>query len=134
MTDSNGQPTTGGPGGQQIVFLVDDEPLILELSSAILRPLGFKIAAFRDPRSALEVFRTTEPPPVLIITDFAMPGMDGLQLLEHCRRIRPGQKVLMLSGTVEESFFEAAAEKPDAFLSKPFQPGQLLRLVRSLLK
>jgi CheY-like chemotaxis protein len=134
MNHAKASAAGGKTGKDGLIFLVDDEPLILELGSAILRPLGYKILTFRNPLSALEAFGRAEPRPNLVITDFAMPGIDGLRLLEKCRRLSPGQKVLMVSGTVEESYFTDAPVKPDRFLAKPFQPAQLVEVVRSLIQ
>ncbi len=132
MLGSTGNSSRGAAGGSGLVFLIDDEPLILELAEAILRPIGYRVASFRDGASALEAYGRTQPRPKLVITDFAMPGMDGLRLMEECRRISPDQKVLLLSGTVGEELFKDAPVKPDGFLGKPFQPQQLVRKVRSL--
>ncbi len=62
-----------------------------------------------------------------------MHTMTGLELVEACRRIRPKQKILMLSGTVGQEVFETAPVKPDRFLAKPYQAKQLVEMVESML-
>jgi CheY-like chemotaxis protein len=122
----------GNPGGAPI-YLVDDEPMLLELASVILAPLGYPIKTFRNPEAALKAFASAQPPPALVITDFAMHGMNGLELIEACRRICPEQKTLVLSGTVGADFFFDAPTKPNRYLAKPYQAKQLIEVVRSML-
>ena len=116
-----------------LVYVVDDEPMLLELATVILEPLGYQVKSFRDPQTALDSFRSARPPPALIITDYSMHNMTGMDLLEGCRRARPGQKILMVSGTVDERIYRDSAWKPDQFLAKPYQARQLVEAVKELL-
>jgi CheY-like chemotaxis protein len=116
-----------------LIYVVDDEPMLLELASAILEPLGYRIQTFRDPGEALQAFKAAKPPPVLVITDYAMQQMTGAELMEACRKFRPEQKVLLVSGTVGPEIFGAATDKPNRFLTKPYKPKQLIDLVEALL-
>jgi CheY-like chemotaxis protein len=131
------EPTANSLGSGQsngpLIYVVDDEPMLLELASVILAPLGYRIETFSDPEAALQAFKAAKPPPVLIITDYAMHEMTGAELMEACRKIRPGQKVLLVSGTVGPEIFSATASKPDCFLNKPYQSKQLIDLVEELL-
>ena len=104
--------------GRMLIYVVDDEPMLLELASVILETLGYAVETFRAPEASLEAYRDAEPPPALIITDYAMHTMNGLELAGACRRIRPQQKVLLLSGTVGAEVFHHAPVQPDRFLKK----------------
>ena len=126
---SSQNPATGKP----LVFAVDDEPMLLELATLILEPLGFQVKSFRDPTSAVRAFSLANPLPVLIITDFAMHEMNGLDLIRDCRRIHPEQKILMVSGTVDETVYYDSPHKPDAFLAKPYTTEELTEEVNKLL-
>jgi CheY-like chemotaxis protein len=121
-------------GAKPVIYVVDDEAMLLELAAVILEPLGYEIQTFRDPESALRNFTRARPRPVLLITDFAMHQMDGMELAEACRRVEPGQKILMISGTVGPEIFQEAAVRPDRFLEKPYQARQLIEMVKSMLK
>jgi len=101
------------------VFVVDDEPMLLELAEAILKPLGYQVRTFRDPELALKEFSIS--PPAVVITDYAMGRMSGMDLIRECRRLNPRQKMILLSGTVDEHVFADAPVKPDQFLTKPYQ-------------
>ena len=116
-----------------LVFVVDDEPLLIELATAFLEPAGYEVASFQDADSALQAFTTADPRPALILTDFAMHRMNGLDLIRECRQINPRQKIILVSGTVDASVYANERIKPDRFLAKPYQAKQLISLVESVL-
>lgn len=116
-----------------VVFVVDDEPMLLELNAVLLEPLGLRVRTFRDPDTAVRAFQLSDPRPALIVTDYAMHTMNGMDLISACRRLQPEQKIIMVSGTVDETIFRHAPEKPDLFLAKPYQGKQLTEMVRRLL-
>src|SRR5437879_10504411 len=89
-----------GKATKALIFVVDDEPMLLELASVILEPLGYKVKTFRDPQSAIQAYTSSKPQPSLIITDYAMHAMTGMDLIKACREIEPGQRVLLVSGQV----------------------------------
>ncbi|MCU0782717.1 MAG: response regulator [Verrucomicrobia bacterium] len=131
------QPSTNNKSpandSRPLVFAVDDEPMLLELVALVLEPLGFRVRTFRDPDTAMRAFGLTTPPPALIVTDYAMHTMNGMDLIQACRRIHPRQKVILVSGTVDETIYRNAECKPDRFLAKPYQAKQLADLVRAIL-
>lgn len=116
-----------------MIYVVDDEPMLLELATVILEPQGYRVRTFRDPSMALESFRTAQPKPDLLITDYAMHPLNGMQLIEKFRQLEPHQKILLVSGTVSENIFEDSPFRPDSFLSKPYLAQQLTAAVKALL-
>jgi DNA-binding NtrC family response regulator len=116
-----------------LIFAVDDEPMLLELVVLVLEPLGFRVRTFRNPDTAVRAFNLTTPPPVLIVTDYAMHTMNGMDLIQACRRIHPRQKIILVSGTVDETIYHNAEFQPDQFLAKPYQAKQLADLVHEVL-
>ena len=122
-----------GQGSGALIYVVDDEPMLLELAAVILEPLGYKVETYNVPEAALRAFKAADPQPALIITDFAMHTMTGLQLLAACRQIRPRQKVVMVSGTVGPEIIDASPVKPDRFLPKPYEFKQLVDTVEAML-
>jgi len=125
----NGTPSNNTP---VTIFVVDDEPMLLEMAVMILEPLHFRVRTFRDPQTALAEFSAANPRPALIVTDYAMHSMSGMDLIRECRRIHPKQKIILLSGTVDESIYTKAEVKPDRFLAKPYQVSDFVTLVQSL--
>jgi|SRR6185437_4717042 len=116
------------------IFVVDDEPILLELAEKVLSGLHAEIRTFNNPEIALQTYSSAEHPPDIVITDFAMHEMDGLALIRACRRLHPKQKIILVSGTVDESVFNGTGIKPDRFLAKPYQPAVLTQMVQELLK
>ena len=127
---SNSKQNTN-PGA--LIYVVDDEPMLLELATVVLEPHGYRIETFRDPSAALEAFRQSDPRPALVITDYAMHQMNGMDLIKECKKLQPSQKILLVSGTVGEEVYRGSAAKPDRFLAKPYQAVELTDIVRSLL-
>ena len=119
------------PAAEATIFVVDDEPMLLELAEVILKPLGCTVRTFRDPEVALKEFATD--PPEVVITDYAMGRMTGMDLVRECRRLKPSQKMILVSGTVDGQVFADAPVKPNEFLSKPYQIQELTDRVRALI-
>jgi DNA-binding NtrC family response regulator len=117
-------------GSSSTIFVVDDEPMLLDLASAILQPLGFNVKTFRDPKKALREFSADKP--AVVVTDYAMGEMNGMDLVRECKRVNPSQKTLLLSGTVDETIYIGAVAKPDRFLAKPYQVRDFIEFVQEL--
>ena len=131
MADLNGIQPNPAP---VTIFVVDDEPMLLEMAVMILEPLHYRVRTFRDAQTALAEFSASEPRPALIVTDYAMHSMTGMDLIRECRRIHPKQKIVLLSGTVDESIYTRAEAKPDRFLAKPYQVSDFVSLIQTLTK
>lgn len=117
-----------------LIYIVDDEVMLLELATVILEPLGYLVETYHDPGLALKQYRSAHPRPDLIITDFAMHSMNGLDLIAACRKLEPNQKFLMLSGTVGPEVSFSTPDQPDRFLAKPYRARQLTDMVHSMLE
>ena len=126
---ANSKPETD----DKLIYVVDDEPMLLELASVILQPLGYTVKTFHDATSALEAFKAAKPFPVLVITDYSMHAMNGMDLIKACRQIQAHQKILLISGTVGEDIFRNSNEKPNQFIAKPYHAKQLADAVEGLL-
>jgi DNA-binding response OmpR family regulator len=113
------------------IFVVDDEQMLLDLAVAILQPLGFNVRTFSDPRMALKEYPTAKP--TVIVTDYAMGEMNGLDLVRECKRANPKQKMILLSGTVDEKIFAGLPQKPDRFMVKPYPVHEFVDTIRSLV-
>jgi CheY-like chemotaxis protein len=122
------KPAAGAP---VTIFVVDDEPMLLDLAAAILEPLGYDVLTFSNPAAALAKVPLAKP--ALIVTDFAMGKVSGLDLIRECKRRDPLQKIMLLSGTVDENIYAGDDAKPDAFLAKPYQVLDLIESVQKLV-
>lgn len=120
-------------GSSPTVFVVDDEPMMLTLAETILGAAGFHVHLFHNPQKALSEYVAAKPPPDVVITDYAMAEMSGLDLIRECKRLNPQQKTILLSGTVDESIYANSSIKPNCLLTKPYQIYKLVEVTRSLV-
>jgi CheY-like chemotaxis protein len=133
MNEAQENASGHGKRGDALIYVVDDEPMLLELASVILEPLGYDVETFRSAETALHAFELAQPGPALVITDYAMHSMTGLALATACRRIRPRQKVLLVSGTVGPEILHDSPVQPDRFLAKPYGAKDLIEAVETTL-
>ena len=122
--------SNSGAGPSVTIFVVDDEQMLLDLAVAILQPLGYDVRTFSDPRVALKEFPAVKP--AIIVTDYAMGEMNGLDLVRECRRANPKQKMILVSGTVDEKIFAGLPQKPDRFMVKPYPVHEFIETVQAL--
>ena len=115
------------------IYVVDDEETLLELADFILGMEGYRFKTFESPKEAVLTFRNAADRPDLIITDFVMNGMDGLELIAQCKRIQPHVRTILVSGTVQEEVVYRAEVKVDHFLRKPYLAQEFTSAVRSVL-
>ncbi len=115
------------------VLIVDDEPSICDVLVSVLSNLGYEAIALQDPRAALRFMETAQPIPDLLITDFAMPYMSGLELIQRGKSLHPELKTILASGEVDAPG-SIGISQPDAYLEKPFGTKALSLLVRSILE
>lgn len=115
------------------IAIIDDEPHILSSLKRLLRPTGWQVLAFTDPSEALEELHYQKPD--LILSDYRMPGMNGVSLLEQCRRIHPDSMRMILSGQAELEAVIAAINQSQVyrFILKPWSDQDLLVTLRNAL-
>jgi len=117
------------------VLVVDDNPVVRSLASVSLEQAGLEVVEAADGPEALRQLRGDVPFDAVVL-DIMMPGMSGHEVLaviedEHLAR---GGSVLMLSAkTNEDDFAQAFAHGADDYMTKPFEPDELVRSVRALV-
>lgn len=117
--------------GTGTILLVEDEEAVRLFSARALRNKGYKVIEARNGRSALDILSHTRDPIDLLITDVVMPEMDGPALVEGFRAVRPGLKVIFISGYAEPALTAGGADIH--FLAKPFGLNQLTAKVKDVL-
>jgi len=133
-TVEKGEETTAIPKGQGVIFLVEDDDTVRELSVWILRRAGYTVLDTSNPEEAIERVRDYPGRVDLLITDVVMPGMSGRELAQRIAEIRPGVKVLYMSGYTDNAIVDHSVLEPGmAFLQKPFTPNTLAGKVREVL-
>lgn len=116
------------------VLLVDDDEIVLEITSIILEKLGFKVLSARDGVEAVDVFQQNRDEIRFVLTDYAMPRMNGLETLTTLRQIVPHIPVIMASGYSEEEVMNCShSELPQVFLQKPYSLQKLKDAIQHFL-
>jgi PAS domain S-box-containing protein len=122
------------PGGTETVLLVEDEEALRTITFELLDENGYRVFVAADGAEAQEIFRRHSEPIHLLITDVVMPGMNGRALAESLLAMRPGLKVLYMSGYTDDIVLQRSALAAAArLLHKPFSMHALLREVRAAL-
>jgi PAS domain S-box-containing protein len=114
------------------ILLAEDEPLVRRLTRRLLERAGYRVTEAEDGIQALEAARQ-EPAFDLLLTDVTMPRMGGIALAARLREMKPGLRVLFMSGYPAQTFGAAMHPTTEKIVSKPFTLHQLLRSVRDAL-
>jgi DNA-binding NtrC family response regulator len=130
---SQTKATRQDPKPSGLIFVVDDNALLVQYAGAVLQAEGYEVKPFTDPKAVLEAMKEANPKPVVLVTDYEMGDMNGLDLIISSHKIHPSLKTVLLSGTIDGAFIEGHPAKVNRFLGKPYQPAQLKTLVGELL-
>ncbi|HEX8266847.1 MAG TPA: response regulator transcription factor [Pyrinomonadaceae bacterium] len=114
------------------ILIVDDEPQIARVLRTGLTAHGYDTNVAVDGVSALEVFGEWKPD--LIVTDLAMPNMNGLQLCRKMREISQVPIIVLSVRGEEQTKIQALDAGADDYVTKPFGIGELLARIRALLR
>jgi DNA-binding response OmpR family regulator len=124
-----------GDPARPIALVVDDERVIADTRAMILEQGGISAMVAYDGKSALEI--ALEVPPDLLLTDVAMPGMNGIELATAIRQIFPNCGVLLFSGEASTADLLNTARvggQEFTILTKPLHPTELLARVSDSLQ
>lgn len=119
-------PETRGAGSAARLLLVDDEENILRSLKRVLRRGKWEIEAATDGIRGLELCRTFQP--AVVISDFRMPGMNGVEFLSRVKELQPRTQRIMLTGQTDQRAIEEAINRSEIFrfIAKPWNEHQLL--------
>jgi two-component system alkaline phosphatase synthesis response regulator PhoP len=114
------------------ILVVDDEPSIVKLVAAYLKPEGYEVQTAPDGPSGLRAARAFKPD--VLILDIMLPGMDGLELLQQLRREAQAYVILLTARTEEIDKIVGLSVGADDYVTKPFSPRELVARVKSALR
>ncbi len=124
----------GARGGWETVLLVEDEGALRAIVAETLREAGYVVLEAADTKAATVVAAQSQQPIHLLITDMVLPGQSGPQFAMQVESIRPGIRVLLMSGYTDRQISGHPSIEPGTpFLAKPFTSDALLRKVRDVL-
>jgi CheY-like chemotaxis protein len=121
------------PRGSETILVAEDAELIRQLTKEILEFRGYRVLEAADGEEALRICNTYSGPIHLTLTDVVMPGMNGRQLAEQVVRVRPGIKVLLMSGYADEISKSGFLPLGLHFIEKPFTSNSLALKIREVL-
>ena len=121
--------------GSGTVLLVEDDPMVRKMTTAMLERIGYTVIASEGPREALLFCKQADTPIDLLISDVVMPGMNGRELRDQIQAIKPGVKVLFVSGYTSNVIAgHGVLEEGVHFAEKPFTLNDLARKVQEAIK
>jgi nitrogen-specific signal transduction histidine kinase/CheY-like chemotaxis protein len=133
-TDSSPVLSVPPEDSSETVLLVEDDDGVRALARRILSGAGFEVLCASNGGEALLCCERHAGEIHLLLTDVVMPLMSGRQLAERIEALRPGTKVLYMSGYTDDAIVHHGVLEPGtAFVSKPFSSGELVRKVREVL-
>lgn len=131
-SENAGVVESAPPTGDEDVLIVEDDNGVRELVGTVLERKGYAVTRVERPSQALEVAQSPRRIDLAIV-DVILPEQRGDALAAELRRVRPGMRVLFMSGHTEREIGEVATGALGIFLQKPFTPSELLIRVRQAL-
>ncbi|NWG05649.1 MAG: response regulator transcription factor [Chloroflexi bacterium] len=114
------------------ILVIDDEPSIINLVSAYLKPEGYEVYTAADGNAGLKAARAFKPD--LIILDLMLPGIDGIELLTRLRRESDVYVIMLTARTDETDKIVGLSVGADDYVTKPFSPRELVARVKAALR
>ena len=121
------------PKGTGVILLVEDEDAVRKLARLVLEASGYTVLESRNGREGLALCEAHEGTIDLLVTDVVMPELGGRELAECALKLRPGMKVMFMSGHTQDVVLKEGVRSGAAFLQKPFTPASLAQKVRDTL-
>jgi PAS domain S-box-containing protein len=121
-------------GNGEMVLVVDDEPSILTITSRTLQASGYQVLTATDGANAVAVYLQHKKDIAVVLTDMAMPVMDGPAMIHALMRINPTVKIIAASGlNANGSVTKVSEPRVRHFLAKPYTAGALLKTLHVIL-
>ena len=122
------------PRGHETILLVEDEQVVLNLSKEVLEEYGYAVITAPNGKEGLQICKDFEGQIDLVITDVVMPYMSGRELAENVGSLRPGTRVLYMSGFTDDAIVRhGVLDDGMCFIQKPFSPAALALRAREVL-
>jgi CheY-like chemotaxis protein len=133
--DERGATGDRAPDGAGTILLAEDQDELRELLRETLADRGYTVLTAADGQEALEVAAAHDGPIDLFLTDLVMPRLGGGQAADRLVAVRPGVKLIYMTGHADDAALHPRVPEGSAVLvQKPFTPEALARLVREVLQ
>ncbi len=115
-------------------MIADDEETVCAVGKHILENVGFDVLIAEDGKKAVDVFCENADDIVCVLLDLSMPGLDGEEVFQEIKKVKPNVKVILSSGYNEQDVTQKFAGKGLAgFIQKPYVPQTLLEKIKEIL-
>ena len=114
------------------ILVIDDEPSIVNLVTAYLKPEGYEVYTASDGNAGIKAARAYKPD--LIVLDLMLPGLDGIQVLSKLRRESNVYVILLTAKTEETDKIVGLSVGADDYVTKPFSPRELVARIKAALR
>jgi len=132
MPTSRGAHPPAGDG--RTILVLDDEPEIRRLVAIMLSSHGYKVLTAANGENAIKTFQKSKQPVDLVLLDVVSPGMSGPMVADRLTELKPGLRVLYMSGYDGTNVVQRyVVDKGHALITKPFTEKQLAKKVREVL-
>jgi CheY-like chemotaxis protein len=118
----------------QAILIVDDEPVVRNVCSALLQNYGFRRILAQNGQEGLQIYTEQHVNIALVLADVSMPVMDGIEMVQQILAIQPRSNVILMTGFLAEIRIPEDLQKTCGTLQKPFTPKSLLAAVNKSLK
>jgi signal transduction histidine kinase/CheY-like chemotaxis protein len=127
-------PAPSEARGRECVLVVDDEDLVRSLARAVLERWGYRVLTARDGEEAIAIYIEQGAEVDLVLLDYAMPGLNGLEVLQRLQQIDPDVRVLFSSGHTTQADIDRLQEAgARGFVPKPYRPDEIMQRIRQAL-
>ncbi|MFC5437879.1 PAS domain S-box protein [Rhodanobacter umsongensis] len=127
-------PPAAAAGRGEVVLVVEDETVVRQVIVEVLHQLGYGALEAADAEAGLELLRSSEPI-ALLVSDVGLPGMNGRELADAALGLRPGLRVLLMTGYASEAAMASGFAAPGMeLITKPFAVEALARRMREMIE
>ncbi len=132
---SGGSGATRMVGGQERIFLCEDDDIVRQSVVGMLELAGYRVMSANGPVEALHILGQTEEPYDLVISDIIMPTMNGVELAKAVRTTQPDMPILFISGYSSDVLVDQGVHAAEVdLLQKPFDYATLVKRVKRALR
>jgi CheY-like chemotaxis protein len=129
------QETNENIDSKEAILWVDDEEIALEVWSLMLEKLGYTVLQARYGYEALEVFEKNKDRISLVILDMKMPGMDGCEVYDRLKEIKPEIKIIIFSGCIDQYAIDKLSKRNFSdYVEKPLELKELSEKIEEVLE
>jgi len=116
------------------ILWVDDEEMALEVWSLMRQKLGYTVLQARNGYEALKIFKKNKDRISLVLLDMRMPGMNGCEVYDRLKEIRPETKIILVSGYIDQHIIDELSRRDfNGYMAKPFRLKELSNKVEEVL-